>query len=227
MNDVINEGYHIYLHEEEQLWPSKKDDQTGQTDPIFLPVGIDLEGSFTLTQKTSLNKRSSPCTNDPGYSFSSCIRKYIATLVGCELDWFIQTKSTNFPACSTRNHIIEFQNQAQRLHQASWHNLTSESGCQVKCTILEYHFKRNKEESVTWKQEWSSAFYLHAETTKERQEEEYWVFDANDALNGIGGALGLFLGWSILYILQNILSMCQKIYDQCTMGQIAGSEGIE
>ena len=95
------------------------------------------------------------------------------------------------------------------------HNLTSESGCRVKCTIIEYHFKRTKEESVTWKQEWSSAFYLHAETTEERLEEEYWVFDTSDALNGIGGALGLFLGWSILFILQKILAMCQKIYEQC------------
>ena len=31
-------------------------------------------------------------------------------------------------------------------------------------------------------------------------EEEILVFDGDDLINGIGGALGLFLGWSILYL---------------------------
>ena len=31
-------------------------------------------------------------------------------------------------------------------------------------------------------------------------QEELQVFDKEDLVNGIGGALGLFLGWSILYI---------------------------
>ena len=31
-------------------------------------------------------------------------------------------------------------------------------------------------------------------------QEELLVFDFEDLINGIGGALGLFLGWSILYI---------------------------
>ena len=211
----MNEGYFLYLHEEDQLWPSKKDVPTGQSDPIFLPMGTDLEGSFTLTKKTSLNKESAPCTNEQEYSFSSCTKQYIALLIGCELDWFSQTKTTDLPACSTRRQLIEFQNQTKRLHSASWHDLTDETGCLVKCTILEYHYKKHKQEEVTWKQDWSSAFYLHAETTKQRLEEEYWVFDSSDALNGIGGALGLFLGWSLLFILQKFLTMCLKIYENC------------
>ena len=31
-------------------------------------------------------------------------------------------------------------------------------------------------------------------------QEELLVFDFEDLINGLGGALGLFLGWSILYI---------------------------
>ena len=33
-----------------------------------------------------------------------------------------------------------------------------------------------------------------------RVEEELEVFGVEDVVNGVGGALGLFLGWSILYI---------------------------
>ena len=31
--------------------------------------------------------------------------------------------------------------------------------------------------------------------------EEYWAFDISDTVNGIGGQLGLLLGWSIYWVL--------------------------
>ena len=39
-----------------------------------------------------------------------------------------------------------------------------------------------------------------AEETSVEGQEELLVFDSEDLINGIGGALGLFLGWSILYL---------------------------
>ena len=39
-----------------------------------------------------------------------------------------------------------------------------------------------------------------AEKTSVEEQEELLVFDFEDLINGIGGALGLFLGWSIFYI---------------------------
>lgn len=47
---------------------------------------------------------------------------------------------------------------------------------------------------------YSSAFILTAEKTSVEGQEELLVFDKEDLINGIGGALGLFLGWSILYL---------------------------
>ena len=72
----------------------------------------------------------------------------------------------------------------------------------------------------------SSAFFLSAEKTRIRLEEELVVFGFDDVVNGIGGALGLFLGWSILYIVLESyrsfanfirfvkLSLCQKSNDE-------------
>ena len=39
-----------------------------------------------------------------------------------------------------------------------------------------------------------------AEKTSVEGQEELLVFDSEDLINGIGGALGLFLGWSMLYL---------------------------
>ena len=65
---------------------------------------------------------------------------------------------------------------------------------------------------MTWKQNWSSAFYITAENTLVKKEEEFWVFDKSDAINGIGGAMGPFLGWSILSMFQKCASTSAKLF---------------
>ena len=57
-----------------------------------------------------------------------------------------------------------------------------------------------REEPITWSADHSSAFFLMAEKTSVEGQEELLVFDFEDLINGIGGALGLFLGWSLLYL---------------------------
>ena len=61
-------------------------------------------------------------------------------------------------------------------------------------------FPQLREETITWDVNYSSAFFLMAEKTSVEGQEELLVFDFEDLINGIGGALGLFLGWSILNI---------------------------
>ena len=55
-----------------------------------------------------------------------------------------------------------------------------------------------REETITWDVDFSSVFYLMAEKTSVEGQEELLLFDFEDLINGLGGALGLFLGWSIL-----------------------------
>ena len=50
-----------------------------------------------------------------------------------------------------------------------------------------------------------------AEKTSVEGQEELLVFDFEDLINGIGGAMGLFLGWSILYIGKNKVILTFKI----------------
>ena len=55
-----------------------------------------------------------------------------------------------------------------------------------------------REETITWDVDYSSAFFLMAEKTSVEGQEELLVFDLEDLINGVGGALGLFLGFSFL-----------------------------
>ena len=198
----------MYLHEKGQFWPSQMDVQTGQSKQIFLPTDVEMEGSFKITEKTSINKELEPCNTDPVYKFTTCISNYIFELTGCTLDW------PKFSNCFTRTKLIRFQEQITRLLESSWKELNMESGCQSSCRIKQFEFVKQKEELATWKRDWSSAFYLQAETTIMKQEREFWVFDMSECINGIGGALGLFLGWSLLCLLQNCAFGLQHIFSK-------------
>ena len=46
----------------------------------------------------------------------------------------------------------------------------------------------------------ADTLFLSAENTLIKTEEELLAFDFEDLINGLGGALGLFLGWSLLHI---------------------------
>ena len=77
-----------------------------------------------------------------------------------------------------------------------------------------------RDQSITWDVNFSSAFFLMAEKTSVEAHQEQLEFGPEDLINGLGGALGLFLGWSILYLgtahnliilkpkFSNILYMC-------------------
>lgn len=100
----------------------------------------------------------------------------------------------------------------EEVQSLSVHGLTNKTKCPISCTVSHYSLAECKSVPVTWKHDWSSAFYLAAEKTEVRQEEEFWVFDLSDTINGIGGAMGLFLGWSILYLIHQLVKWLKIAY---------------
>ena len=73
---------------------------------------------------------------------------------------------------------------------------------------------QTSEEAIYWKASHSSSFFLSAEKTRIKSEEELLAFDFEDLVNGLGGALGLFLGWSLLYISNQIVNAFMFIHDR-------------
>ena len=60
--------------------------------------------------------------------------------------------------------------------------------------------------------DYSSSFYLSAKGSLFRKEEEFWAFQLSDAVNGIGGALGLCLGWSGAYIVTEVMGVAKATF---------------
>ena len=63
-----------------------------------------------------------------------------------------------------------------------------------------------------------------ADKTMVRKEEEFWVFDLSDTINGIGGALGLFLGWSGLYLATQFVIVIRTIANSFSLALLSRKE---
>ena len=164
-----------------------------------------------MTEKITLNKQSAPCSEDPNYSFTFCIFLYIARSVGCQISWIHSGMDQNYPECSTPDQIIAYDTQLGRVESMSGFDLTNMTKCPVSCRVRYFSFDDCKSVEATWKHDWSSAFYLAPSKTEFRQEKEFLVFDKSDTINGIGGAMGLFLGWSVLYLIHQLSSIVKIV----------------
>ena len=131
------------------------------------------------------------------------------------MDWLGFAAKEKFPKCLSKEDILEYDAKMSLIGGLSWAELTDMTGCQSRCKIRQYSFTECKDSQVTWKHDWSSAFYLAPESTEVIRSEELWVFDMFDTINGIGGAMGLFLGWSVLYLIGQLgeggKMFCRKI----------------
>ena len=51
---------------------------------------------------------------------------------------------------------------------------------------------------------WSSEVFVQAASSEVEYSEEYYTFDENDLISSVGGNMGLFLGWSVLTLVEAI-----------------------
>ena len=161
-----------------------------------------------MVERISISKSSDPCSDDQNYSFTSCIFSYVTRSVGCKIPWIYTDLIIvdKFPDCKTKAEMDAFDNLLANVETRSGYGIANMTGCPIKCRVRQYSISECKSELVSWKRQWSSAFYLGADRTEVRREEEFWIFDSSDTLNGIGGALGLFLGWSVLYLINQLVA---------------------
>ena len=192
----------------------------GQSDVIQVRPNTEVVGSFHLREITNLHKTSKPCNSEPDYSFTECLRSYAETESQCFLDLSFSNISRNRERCPTDN-LMKLFNILLWIKKVPWQDLTQTTGCISKCFIRKYQFELLSSERVTWARDWISSFYLSAETTNHEIALETYSYDLQvgferkifesltlmswqDLIGGIGGYLGLFLGWSCSSIITTL-----------------------
>ena len=135
-------GFKIYLHEKGEFWPGMEMENIGQTKPIYVPTKTEVRGTFKVVQKINLDKESDHCVEDTGYSYTKCMKEYVATTSGCHLDW-VEPKylGIHFP-CVTRDQVLGYQNTLTKISKLSWMELVEVTSCHSKCNYREFSFEK-------------------------------------------------------------------------------------
>ena len=140
-------GFEIYLHEEGEFWPGMEMENIGQTKSIYVPIKKEVRGTFKVVQKINLDKESDHCVEDTGYSYTKCMKDYVATTSGCHLDWVDSKSSGNsgirdHDPCVTRDQVLRYQNTLSHINKLSWMELVKITGCHAQCNIREFSFEK-------------------------------------------------------------------------------------
>ena len=186
--------YDLFLHERDQFWPRSDMFSFGQSEPVVLPPGTELEVVFKVKEVTMINREEHRCVEDQSYSLTKCLQKYIEEKSNCHIN-FAKDKGQE-RTCSIENfkkyHVLLI-----RMRQNRISHVVQQSGCYPKCKVVRYSFDTTVR-PIDWKPNWTSEVYIEPKSSFVKYSVEYLNFDSTDLISSIGGNLGLFLGWSFL-----------------------------
>ena len=167
-----------------------------------------LELSFTRKSEHKISDEANHCNEDSTYSLTKCLSNFVSNSVGCRMFW---NEFTLLKPCSTKADIIRTQDWLEWIKTSSMDNISTISGCLLKCTETTYKLSVVSKEQISWDTNWISDVYIVAESDAEEVENEYYAYDSGDLLGDLGGFLGLFLGGSFLSMFLSIPTLWRFI----------------
>ena len=197
--------YRIFVHDPSFfLYSQTPHNMPGISFKIDLSAG-EATLVFSTTQREDLNRKSSPCIEDPDYDFQQCVRNYLAREIGCKLPW---DNSQDFNECSTVEALLDYSATYHLLSVSGLLMITNHTGCVKPC-----HYKEHKIVSLEQDNTNNSLAELNQANTAEESfkhflyivateeivvEKEVPGYTALSLLADMGGSLGMFLGFSFI-----------------------------
>ena len=144
-----------------------------------------------LTKHVKMNQETSPCRAGSEYSFLKCLKTSVSNKVGCRQDWDRLTNK-EIPKCKTADQLVANEAIFYRFGQMEQRELVETTKCALPCEYMEYekqgeHFKHGQ----------SFGLGVIFATTEVLIMEDILVYPFLSFMAEFGGALGLFLGFSL------------------------------
>ncbi len=191
------DNYDIFLHEKGQFWPRTDMMSFGQPESIQLEREKELQIVFSIKEITQLNSEKNPCIENEEYSFTKCLRDFAVRKSNCSIS--ILKGGQEKEECS----IEAFENYFSlltKLRTEQIGKIKKESGCYSKCKVRVFSY--SKRENWISETKWISEAFLQPKSSVVEYLVEYYNFDFQDLISSIGGYVGLFLGWSVLSLVE-------------------------
>ena len=67
-----------------------------------------------------------------------------------------------------------------------------------------FSFVENLKKEADWGRNWSAGFFLDVKTSSYTHQTEFYAYDIWELISGLGGLMGIFLGWSFLFVIVQI-----------------------
>ena len=99
--------------------------------------------------------------------------------------------------------FLEYMELLTRIKQSRITDIQEETGCYQKCRIFQYSYEI-EQKNLNWAAKWTAEVFIQPKSSILEKTQEYYSFGINDLISNIGGTLGLFLGWSLLTVLQTL-----------------------
>ena len=176
--------------------------------------GFDMLGNWekTLvvlkeTQTTTLRKSSFDCYEDNSMKMTNCINDFYADQLGCKLPW---TQSKSDKICTTHQQLEKFKDLAYYITSESLKSKVEKYGC------LKPNCKRITWTETTYTENWKRNTPGHTHmvvipfNAKVLQRQEVSIANYITFVADCGSYLGLFLGASLLTIIDLLISSWQK-----------------
>ena len=173
---------------------------------------ISVHSTFT----TKINQPKFPCNPDQSYSYNHCVRTSLAKRIGCKYPFYDSSHILNAPSCNTTEELVAHWTANFDIFSANQQQIFNITGCELPCNYYQYSVVGTPHKYEVKGHSYIELFYTSTDITSSQ---EVLLYPFDSFVSEFGGALGLFLGFSFLGLLDIIQFGCTNLLTRLQIDQ--------
>ena len=199
--------YKLYIHDPKYFIKASKPLPTPGMQ-YLIEEGIFAHVLFmSVTKNHKMNQMKNACNEDQEYNIQNCEMNSITRQVGCRPPWDLGTYQ-DLQICEDVKKIQRFENLCMDIISDNLTSIVKQTKCLTPCQYNEYKFASEPDTYQTNGYQLITLKFPDNEVTIETEVELYSFISL---VSDIGGALGLFLGFSFVMVWDEAEGVIRKM----------------